>query len=370
MKGKMFYKFIDKIKIYIPQFVRRGLRASLPFMEYDKYYRKSNNPYINESDEVIYEGSKIKLGIFTEFYQYHKSYIAACKELKVSYKVIDISCPYWQQLVLDSGCNAFLIWPSSGATIWKNMVDDRIRIMSEDMNLIVYPSVKEVWLYENKVRVKEWLNSQNIPQLPTWIFYEYDKAFDFVCKCNLPIVFKTNIGASASGVKILRTRRALKKLLLQAFNKGIVPRGYHPLDKQWGWVYLQEYLEGAEEWRMIRIGDSYFGYRKEKVGDFHSGSHNWSWLDPGIELLDFLKYVTDLGGFTSMDIDIFKDKNRNLYVNELQTVFGASTPKEMLMINGIEGRYRYVDKKWVFEPGDFARNQCSNLRIEYLKSII
>ena len=62
-------------------------------------------------------------------------------------------------------------------------------------------------------------------------------------------------------------------LIYKAFRRGIVPRGHNPMDRQWGYVYLQEYLKDAEEWRMIRIGESYFGYRKEKVGDFHSGSH-------------------------------------------------------------------------------------------------
>ena len=119
---------------------------------------------------------------------------------------------------------------------------------------------------------------------------------------------------------------------------------------------------------MVRIGDSYFGYRKEKVGDFHSGSHEWSWLDPGRPLLDILRHTTQKGGFTSMDVDVFETQNGSLLINELQTVFGASTPADQLRIDGKSGRYRYDNgnDSWVFEEGDFCQNVCCNLRVEHL----
>ena len=135
------------------------------------------------------------------------------------------------------------------------------------------------------------------------------------------------------------------------------------MDKEWGRIYLQDFIEDAQEWRMIRIGESFFGYRKEKSGDFHSGSHKWSWLDPGKDLLDFTFMVTEQGNFSSMDVDVLIDKQGKMYVNELQTVFGATTPKEMLKINGVEGRYRKINGQWVFEPGQFSANECSNLRL-------
>ena len=67
-----------------------------------------------------------------------------------------------------------------------------------------------------------------------------------------------------------------------------------------------------------------------------------------------------------MDVDVFRTKQGELFVNELQTVFGATTPKEMLMIDGVEGRYRFYNGVWNFEIGNYSDNQCSNLRILYL----
>lgn len=363
-------QLIHKLRKFVPPFLRKIIKKRISLTDYVRYERQLANPFFNEPDEVNYPNSKYKIGIFRDFYQYHKSYIKACRDLQISYKIINLYDPDWQEQVLNSGCDAFMIWPSVGTTVWKDMVDERIRILTKDLNKIVFPTEKEVWLYENKNRTQDWIRANKLPQPQTWLFYELDNALKFVENCKLPVICKSNIGATTSGVKVFRDRNKLKKFVIKVFKKGFVPNGYSPLDKQWGRIYIQEYLPDVEEWRMIRIGDSYFGYRKEKVGDFHSGSHKWSWLDPGSELLNFLKKVTDIGNFKSMDVDLFRDKEGNLYINELQTVFGASTPKEMLMIDGVEGRYVFNNNQWVFEAGEFSKNECSNLRLEHLISLI
>ena len=65
----MINNFIDNFKRYIPAFVRKNLRTLIPFMEYDKHFRKLQNPYANEPDEILYKGCKFKVGIFKEFFQ-------------------------------------------------------------------------------------------------------------------------------------------------------------------------------------------------------------------------------------------------------------------------------------------------------------
>jgi len=354
---------IHKLKKYIPSPIKKLLRKKISLIEYNIYHRKLNNVFVNEKDTVIFNDKPPRIGIIKEFYQYHKSYIAACHDLKISYKLIDITKNNWIENIENSNCEIFLFWPSVGMNVWKNLYDDRIKFMTDDLKKKVYPEPKALWLYENKIRTSEWLKIHNLPKPLHWVFYDKNEALNFAETCNYPIVYKTNIGASANGVKIIKNKNILKKLIKQAFSKGITTKGYHPYDRDLGRVYLQEYLKDVEEWRMIRINDSYFGYRKEKVGEFHSGSKSWSWLDPGRELLDLTKKVTDIGGFTSMDVDIFKTPEGKLYINELQTVFGATTPKEMLKINGIEGRYIFEKGKWIFEPGEFSKNQCSNLRL-------
>ncbi len=355
--------FIDKFKHLIPSFIRKLIRRKHNLLDYNIHERKKNNPYLNDSSRVVFNDDSIKVGIIKEFYQYHKSYLAACHDLKINYVLIDISKNNWISQIKESGCDVFLFWPSSGMTEWKIMYDDRIRLLVEDLNKKVYPEPKALWLYENKMRTAEWLKINNFNAPEHWVFYNKNEALKFADDCILPIVYKTNIGASASGVKIIRKRRDLKIIIKTCFIKGIAPDRYHPMDRDLGKVFLQQYIEQAEEWRMVRIDDSYFGYRKDKVGEFHSGSKSWSWLDPGEELLNLTKKLTDFGKFSSMNVDVFKDKEGQLFVNELQALFGASSPKEFLKINDIEGRYIFIENKWRFEPGNFYYNQYSNLRL-------
>ena len=68
-------------------------------------------------------------------------------------------------------------------------------------------------------------------------------------------------------------------------------------------------------------------------------------------------------GFFSLAIDIFESEDGYL-VNEMQCIFGQSDPYQML-VDGKPGRYVCNMDKWVFEEGDFAKNACYNLRLEF-----
>lgn len=93
-------------------------------------------------------------------------------------------------------------------------------------------------------------------------------------------------------------------------------------------------------------------------------------MDPGEPLLNLLKQVTDAGGFTSMDVDIFLTREGTMLINELQTVFGCTTPAEQMKINGVQGRYVWEGGSWRFETGEFCQNHMCNLRIAHLLSTL
>ncbi len=352
--------------------LRRTIRKKVQLIKWDQYNRLQSNPFANDAPEYIVEGSKYTIGIIYEFMQYHQNNIAACREMGVSYKIINIAEDNWIELIEESGCDAFLVWPSINLSIWKDMFDDRLYFLENELGKIIYPSYKETWLYENKRRVRDWLKIKGFNQPRTWIFYDKDNALEFAKNCDIPIVLKTNIGASGSGVWILRSRSQVLAAIKKAFSQGLAARNRSRLEREIGSIILQEYLPDVKEWRMMRIGNAYYGYRKEKVGDFHSGSGAWSWLDPPRKLLKLLYDVTEAGGFTSMDVDIFETTDGRYLINELQTVFGATTPRDMLHVNGVNGRYLYdKDKdKWIFDPGDHSRNMCANARLDYLINYI
>ena len=343
--------------------------------KYDAYNRRkwrAMDPF-GDIEEVSTYPSKvdIRLGIIKEFAHSHKDYVSACRDLGVPYRVLDISGPDWVDVVRNSGCDAFLVRPSCELSIWKRMYDERLRVMVEDMGKIIYPSYDELWFYESKRRMCWWLQAHDIPHPKTWIFYNCDEALTFARNTELPIIFKSDFGSGASGVKIFRSRSRLIRWIKLYFRRGAIRKDEDPRDRQWGSVLLQEYLPDVAEWRMRRIGDSYFGTQKLKVGEFHSGTGVDVWYDPPRRLLEFTRELTEASRFRSMSLDIFETLDGEYLVNELQSVFGTNRPYEML-VNGKPGRYLYDHnaRSWHFEEGIFCQNGSCNLRVADLLGIL
>jgi hypothetical protein len=86
--------------------------------------------------------------------------------------------------------------------------------------------------------------------------------------------------------------------------------------------------------------------------------------NPPAGLLDFVREITGKHGFRSQAVDIF-ESDRGYLVNEMQCIFGQSDSYQML-VDGKQGRYVREEGVWVFQEGDFAMNECYNLRLRYL----
>jgi len=360
-----FYKILKKI---LPNGIKRTLRNNIYIPEYDEYSMSNTNPYINDPDEIIYKDSPLKMGIIYGRMHYHKHWIAACRELKISYQIIYLEKFNWLEEVTRANLDVVLCWPDISTAEIKQMVDERLRIIETDIGLKVYPSVKEIWLYENKRVQHYWLKLYNYPIPETRVFYNEKEAEEYLEKATFPIVMKSNLGASASGVYIENNRKEAIKKVKNYLRYGYKIKSKGANRKQKGSVYLQQFLPNVKEWRMVRVGNSYFGHGKDMRGQFHSGSGKANWEVPPKKAFDLLKDITDKGQFTSMDVDIFEDQQGNLYVNELQTVFGNSIAKEQMKIDGVPGRYNWDNGNWQFESGDFCKNHLCNLRLQYIIS--
>jgi hypothetical protein len=308
------------------------------------------------------------IGIFTEFWHLHWPVVAACRELGVSYKLLDITGRDWLEVVERSGCDGFIARPSVQIDVWKQMYEERLYIISKVLHKTVFPTFEELWLYESKRRMYYWLEANQIPHATTWLFYRLPEALDFAEAVELPVIYKSNLGSGSSGVILFRDRAQLRKHTKLCFGKGFTTYRRARQDRDWRYVLFQEYVADAREWRMIRLGDSYFGHQKQKKGDFHSGSGLASWEVPSARLLDFVREVTDKGRFRSMDLDILQQGDK-YFISELQTWFGWIRPYQMV-VDGKAGRHLYDNAtgKWLFEEGIYCQNGGCNLRVAALLS--
>ncbi len=305
------------------------------------------------------------VGIIRDLFHNHESYIMACRDLRVAYKTVDLFASDWMRQVQESGCDAFVAWPSEYIQEWKRVYDDRLRFLVRELGRVVYPSYDALWLYGSKQRMLDWLEIHGYPHPRSWAFYLREEAESFLTSTLYPVVVKLDIGSSSHSVWIAKNKCEAGALVKRAFGKGLIGKRADPQARQWRHILIQEYIPDIREWRMIRIGDSYFGHEKKRAGEFHSGSKLVGWFAPPPQALELLHSVTEKGGFGSMDMDVFETSDGRFLVNELQAVFGSFDSSQMY-IDGAPGRYRRVDGRFVFEGGRFCWNACCNLRIEDL----
>ena len=332
----------------------------------------------------------------------HKRWEDSCKTANVGYKVVDFTKNDWLEDVLRYEFTCYLTIPSGSISYFKTLYDERLYILHYVLRKKIYPTYDEILIYENKKVLSYWLKANKIPHPQTWVFYRKDEARAFAQKCNLPIVGKSSIGASGSGVHIIKSYSELNSYIDKIFSdKGVLrevgpnfrkgnkvnrfvnvvqhPAAYLKkisarykaaiIDPQRWYAIFQEYIKCDYEWRAVRIGDSYFAHKKLGVGGKFSGSTKVGWDGPSEDLLAFVKDVCDKHNFYCQAVDIFEPRKGQFLVNEMQTVFGSENPHQMIL-DGKPGRYVLKDSKWVFEGGTFNTNNSYDLRLQHVLELL
>jgi len=325
----------------------------------------------------------------------HDLWIKACEgnDQVSKYRVVDFASPDWLQQIREQETDIILTKPGAYNPAFKQLYDERVYILEKVLGYSVFPTFPEVLIYENKRMLSSWLEGLKLPHPETRVFYSESDAKDYITKADFPIVGKTNIGASGSGVAVLNDREKALAYVRECFSgrgakqrtgpnlekSGLIVRGLKYLVKPWlirekiniyklrgsgrqhAFAILQQFIPHEYEWRVVRLGDSFFAHKKMIKAGKASGSLIKQYDAPPEKLLDFVKQVTDDHKLFSQAIDIF-ESDGNYLINEMQCIFGQSDPYQML-VHGSPGRYMRDDSKWVFEPGDFNTNSSYDLRL-------
>jgi len=330
----------------------------------------------------------------------HLNWEKACQKFQVDYQVIDLTSNNWLNLISEANFNGFLACPPGLESLYKQLYDERVYIINKIMGKFVYPNFNEISLHENKKYLSYWLKANKIPLPETQVFYSKSDVLQYIKKADFPIVAKMNIGASGMGVKIFRDRNSVQKYVNQAFTTGIRQswgpnikmggyknriinilknpskivkklRIYQKIknETQIGFVIFQRYIPHDYEWRVVKIGDSYFGHKKVKQGDKASGTKGINYVLPSDYIMDFVRDLCKKYKFNSMAVDLFEDNKGGVLVNELQTSFGH-VQDYICENNGSPGRMLYKKNSWIFEKGNFNTNLSYDLRIENVLQLL
>lgn len=356
-----------------------------------KLGKKENLFKLNSKERQIPNMSKYQedapmLGIFRTLNAKanEEYYIASCEELGIPYKIIDIWSSSWIEQIRESGCRGFLVRPPCDFQERKTGYDERLWFLSSYMGYPIYPTYDECLLYENKRAVAYWLALQGFPGIPTKIFYRKDEALEYFKSAVYPLIIKSNVGSAASGVKVLKSFPEARKylngafgLFSQHFATGWWPdfkfRGKITLPQisasQRHYLLVQPFFNIKWEWRVTKIGNSYFGKQKLLKGKFASGSKLFGWIPPPREVLDLVRNICERGNFSSMAVDILETVEGKYYVNELQSLFG-SYHSAQLFVDGKPGRYLWNGSGYEFQEGHFNRHGSCLLRVEHFLKML
>lgn len=242
----------------------------------------------------------------------HLEWLQAIREAPYDIRVdvIDLSKSDWLKKVMSSDCDCYLTRPPGAVGYFKQMYDERLYVIRNILNKMIYPTFEEVLIYENKRMLAYWLEANQVPHAKTHVFYDREEIERFRETCSFPLVGKTAIGAAGSGIQILRNDAELKKYVARAFSQRGIARKWLPnlrkgklksrilgrigdipgflaylkrrhtvgtIDPQRWHVILQDYIDVAEEWRTVRIGESFFAHKKQRRGAIFSGGGGIDW---------------------------------------------------------------------------------------------
>lgn len=238
---------------------------------------------------------KIKVAILKNETEYAHSYwVLACQKYPriVDFQVIDFFASNWLEYILNAKFDIYLTIPPAHSSLFKNLYDERIWLLDSITDTLIFPSPLEIYLYENKRFFYSWLSVNNINHPKTQIFYFKNEAIEFITNSKYPIVAKSNIGASGSGVHIFDNKASALNYVNRAFSRKGAPKRWGPNlskgnimkrvlhyfskpedikpllakykkvknDLQIGFVLFQQHIQHDFEWRVVVIGESYFVY--------------------------------------------------------------------------------------------------------------
>lgn len=221
-----------------------------------------------------------------------------------------------------------------------------------NLNIPVFPDLNSCWHYDEKVAQHYLLDSINAPRIPSWVFYNYDEAINFIENAKYPLVFKLSLGAGSANVLKIDDKISARKMVDKMFKKGIYPytlndykvnkkiskkikemiryikNDEYPEPPTWhymlqkDYVYFQKFIPNNDhDIRITIIGNRAFAFiRYNRDNDFRasgSGKIDYDKSKIPIEAIKIAFEVSKKCKFQSMAYDFMVDENNKVLINEI-----------------------------------------------------
>lgn len=237
----------------------------------------------------------MKIAIHHRHGSFSDRWIKYCEKNNIDYKLVEAFDNNIVEQLQD--CNIFM-WHHHHSKFKDVLTAKRVLFALEHAGIKVFPDFKTGWHFDDKVAQKYLLEAIGAPLVPSYVFYDKQKALTWAKETSYPKVFKLKGGAGASNVKLVKSYSQAISLINQAFGKGfsqfdrlgyfkerytkfkdgkdnflgvlkglgrifIIPKFAKEQSSERGYIYFQDFLPNNQfDIRVITIGDKAFAIKR------------------------------------------------------------------------------------------------------------
>ena len=297
---------------------------------------------------VVYDGIYLGETLPTAYWPKYKRFL---DYNEIPYGFINMNRSTWIEDCINYD---IIAWHVSNEPSSLEDAQTKIYLLENYYNKTCYPSQKEIWFYEDKIKQHYLFRILGIPTVETFITNDDSEALRYIQNLKFPIVSKIKTGSESKGVKLITNRKEASKHIDKVFLEG--EKTYWTYLKQKDYVYYQHFLADAlYDLRVIGVGNKYFGYfRLRPKDDFRaSGAGIYEKKEIPYEVLEIARSVKEALRATLIAVDLIcSEKDKSYKVIEASIFIRVDTP-EQLKVNGVPGYYQYDGGKFTFKPGRY-----------------
>jgi len=341
----------------------------------------------------------MKIAIHPRIDSFSQRWIEYCKINGIPYKKVNCyDSDIVQQL---EDCDA-LMWHFHQANSKDVIFAKQLMYSLQTAGKRVFPDFHTCWHFDDKVGQKYLLEAVDAPLVPTYVFYEKEKAMKWVEEATFPKVFKLRRGSGSDHVRLVKDRQQARKIVRRAFGygfsqydapsnlkerlrlfrygktslknviKGVIRLGYttefsKTIGPEKGYVYFQDFIADNDHDTRINVVDGKaFAVRRDvRFGDFRASGSGFKHYEKKYFSDEVVKISQDLAKKLNLQAVAFDyvQRNGDYLIAELSYGFCDMTEdctgywdEDM---NWIEGKFHEQD--WMV---DMMLNKKSENNVE------
>ncbi|WP_334103097.1 ATP-dependent carboxylate-amine ligase [Mesotoga prima] len=289
---------------------------------------------------------------------YWAKYERFLKNNEIPYDFYDIHSHDWLEKSTEFD---LIVWRTASSASELDEARKKIFVLEKYMGKLCFPTFNMIMIYEDKVLQHYLMKLKGLSEIETYVSNSIEDALALSKKLGVPLVSKVNPGSGSSGVELVRSHKAARKLVKKVFSYN-GRWTYWPYLRQKDYVLFQKLQRNdGYDLRIIVIGNYVFGYyRDTPKHEFRaSGLGVVRKEDLPVRAMDIARLVASKFDLPTVAVDFLYDSIEDkFYIIEMSSFIRVDTA-EQLHVNGVPGVYTYEDGKYKFEAGKFWIQELS-----------